>query len=459
MATQMTDDQKAKFRALVEREDVTSRLERACSRYVKVPALQEQMMAASIREPRLMMCAPTTIVSALFTLAQLGLQPGPKAHLVPFNNSKRGRLECQFILDYKGMLDIAARSKRIRAVDAKVVYTDDDFACEYGGTPYLKHNPMGSLESGKKANGDIRLAYAIAWIHGLPFPLFVVMTKAEIDAIKARAKSKSGPWVTDYAEMARKTPLRRLFKYLPLSSQMEAALDTDMESDEQAETAGQVADDMYGELVVDAEIENGSPALPQTKSERLATELAEKPKPKGMICTKFVLDANRSPACDICQHPADVHPSVALGPQPQPDLPDLGPEPEPPPPAEPKRKPGRPRGSGRKPSPPPPKEEPEPAPEPEPLEPIETPPFEQFEDEQAVQDCIANITLQQAGGDRFVWGTILKTLLRGVDLQKMIGEELKQTYLEATVKYEEFLQSAGLVSAADEVEQIADPGE
>jgi len=48
-----------------------------------------------------------------------------------------------------------------------------------------------------------------------------VMTKDEVEAIRKRSRAgKSGPWVTDWGEMAKKTVVRRLSKMLPLSSEI-----------------------------------------------------------------------------------------------------------------------------------------------------------------------------------------------------------------------------------------------
>ena len=50
---------------------------------------------------------------------------------------------------------------------------------------------------------------------------FEVMSKADVDAIRSVSKSKdNGPWVTNYPEMARKTVLRRLVKYLPMAIEL-----------------------------------------------------------------------------------------------------------------------------------------------------------------------------------------------------------------------------------------------
>ena len=44
------------------------------------------------------------------------------------------------------------------------------------------------------------------------------MTVEDVNKIKTRSKAgNSGPWVTDYDEMAKKTVFKRLSKWLPLS--------------------------------------------------------------------------------------------------------------------------------------------------------------------------------------------------------------------------------------------------
>jgi recombination protein RecT len=58
-----------------------------------------------------------------------------------------------------------------------------------------------------------------------------VMTRDEIDSIRKRSKSgSSGPWVTDFAEMAKKTVFRRASKWIPLSSEIRDAYERDDDS-------------------------------------------------------------------------------------------------------------------------------------------------------------------------------------------------------------------------------------
>jgi recombinational DNA repair protein RecT len=75
--------------------------------------------------------------------------------------------------------------------------------------------------------GELRFVYAVAKLKdgGTQFD---VMSKVEIDKIRARSKAGNfGPWKTDYDEMAKKTVIRRLFKYLPVSVEMQRAVGLD----------------------------------------------------------------------------------------------------------------------------------------------------------------------------------------------------------------------------------------
>ncbi|HEX7098931.1 MAG TPA: recombinase RecT [Acidimicrobiia bacterium] len=168
----------------------------------------------------LLECSEVSILGAIVSAAQLGLEPGGPlghAYLVPFKK------ECQLIIGYQGMIQLALRSGMVSEIQGRVVHDGDHFEYEYGTNQYLRHVPAAA------AKPEITHAYAHARLvtGGSPF---VVLTKNEVDAVRARSKGadrESSPWNTDYEAMARKTAVRQLFKWLPASVEFQAALGAD----------------------------------------------------------------------------------------------------------------------------------------------------------------------------------------------------------------------------------------
>lgn len=57
---------------------------------------------------------------------------------------------------------------------------------------------------------------------------FEVMTRKQIELVRSLSKAgNNGPWVTHWEEMAKKTAIRRLFKYLPVSIEIQRAVSMD----------------------------------------------------------------------------------------------------------------------------------------------------------------------------------------------------------------------------------------
>jgi len=181
-------------------------------------------LVAVSRTPALMQADPMTVVQSVMQAAQLGLDPAGVlggAYLVPFRNSKTGRQECQLIVGYRGLLDLARRSGQIESVEARVVREADHFKVRFGTDTAVEHVPCIDGDP-----GALRFVYGVAWLKDTPRPVVEVMTRAEIEKIRRRAKAgESGPWVSDYDEMARKTVIRRLAKYLPLTTELATGLE------------------------------------------------------------------------------------------------------------------------------------------------------------------------------------------------------------------------------------------
>src|SRR5690606_17978119 len=179
----------------------------ALPRHITPERLARVALTAISSNPRLLECTKESLALALIEAGQLGLEPHGvmgQAYLVPYYNGKTKKYEAQFQVGYRGLIDLARRSGEITKIEARVVREGDHFEYEYGLRPNLVHRPDPTSQ------GDVTHVYAIAWLKDAE-PIFEVMTRAQVDAIRRRSKAAdSGPWVTDYEAMARKTVVKRL---------------------------------------------------------------------------------------------------------------------------------------------------------------------------------------------------------------------------------------------------------
>jgi len=167
------------------------------------------------KSEKLMSCTGRSLQACLIQSAELGLDPSSflgHFYLVPFK--VKGTMEATGIVGYRGMIDIARRSGEVKSIYSRLVYEKDDFQYSLGMVENINHIPS-KLPIPER--GEITHTYFVAHFMNGGHHL-EVMDRSEIDAIRARSKSKDyGPWVTDFGEMARKTVVRRAFKYLPTS--------------------------------------------------------------------------------------------------------------------------------------------------------------------------------------------------------------------------------------------------
>ena len=179
---------------------------------------------ALTRNPALRGCSPQSIIEAVSTGAELGLDFAPAlglCYLIPYGD------KCTFLIGYRGLAHLAMRSGNIVKIEAELVFEKDVFIRTMGTNARLEHVPPPLGEPRGKLVG----AYAIATFSNGQTQ-FCVMDRIELDSIRARAKSQDGPWKTDTGEMYRKTPIRRLCKSLNLNSpEMARALGVDGELD------------------------------------------------------------------------------------------------------------------------------------------------------------------------------------------------------------------------------------
>lgn len=190
-------------------------------RHMDAERFLRTVLVSASQTPRLLECTPESVYTAVSKAAQLGLEVNNglgSAYLVPYGK------DCQLIIGYKGMIDLARRSGEIHSIEARVVHEKDEFELEYGFHPKLAHRPCMTGDAGPPI-----LVYAVAHLKG-GAPQVEVMTLAQVEAVrKASRAGGSGPWVDHWEQMARKTVIRRLFNYLPCSVEMAQAMALDVE--------------------------------------------------------------------------------------------------------------------------------------------------------------------------------------------------------------------------------------
>ena len=183
------------------------------------------VLSAISTTPQLAACTPKSLLGAMMTAAQLGMEvntPLGQCYLIPYKN--HGIDEVQFQLGYKGLIDLAYRSGEVQTIQAQTVYEGDEFEYEYGLEPKLRHKPA------KENRGAPVYYYAIFRTKSGGYS-FEVMSIADIVAhrdkfSKAAARGFS-PWATNFDEMAKKTVLKRVLKYAPMSTDFHRAASAD----------------------------------------------------------------------------------------------------------------------------------------------------------------------------------------------------------------------------------------
>ncbi len=191
-------------------DQMKPQLARALPKHMDPDRLARIALTTLRQTPALTRCNPQSFLGALMTSAQLGLEPGPlgEAYLVPYGDN------VTFIPGYRGLIKLAWQSGQLKSIAAHTVHERDEFEYEYGLEPVLRHKP--SLTD----RGDVIAVYAAA-VFKDGGSAFVVMSRQDVEAIRSRSRaSNNGPWKTDWDAMARKTAIRQLIRWLPLSSEL-----------------------------------------------------------------------------------------------------------------------------------------------------------------------------------------------------------------------------------------------
>lgn len=182
------------------------------------------------KTPALLDADRATLFGAIFTSAELGLEPNTPmqlAFILPYK--RKGHLEAQFQIGYQGWIEIMQRNPKVESIDSGIVYDKEKWHYNKGLRVPFSHEPLPP-----KNRGVALGAYAIAWIKGSEKPKVTFLYKEEIDMFKAisqGAASEYSPWNDEAKDpmkwMWRKTAIKQLAKELPKTREMSKAYEHD----------------------------------------------------------------------------------------------------------------------------------------------------------------------------------------------------------------------------------------
>lgn len=212
-------EKKRDIRTLIQSDAVKQQMAMVLPKHITADRMARVACTAILKTPKLAQCKPESLLQALMLCSQAGLEPdGRNAHLIPYGDI------VQVIFDWKGIV-ARARENGVKNIAADIVCENDLFEFSRTGDG-LQFNHKIDF---RKPRGAMFAAFCI-WKDGEQFD-GEVMTKDEVDGIRKRSKAgSSGPWVTDYNEMAKKTVIRRASKKWPLDADFAEAINADSDA-------------------------------------------------------------------------------------------------------------------------------------------------------------------------------------------------------------------------------------
>jgi phage RecT family recombinase len=173
------------------------------------------------RDNQLQQCSPNSILEAILNVANIGLTLNPAANeccIIARWNSKAQCKEAVLEPMYQGLIRLAMKEGVIRQMNTQLVHEQDEIIVDAADNvrPVIhKINPL-------KDRGPMIGVYSISTdLDG--YRQVELMNMAQIIEIRngsdgymafKTGKIKSHPWDSNFGEMARKTVIKRLFKYL-----------------------------------------------------------------------------------------------------------------------------------------------------------------------------------------------------------------------------------------------------
>ena len=210
----------AKFSAFMEKFKPQMAL--ALPKHLTADRMTRLALTQFSSTPKLQECEPMSIAASIMTASTLGLEPGVngQGYLVPYYNTKKRVMQCQFIPGWKGLVDIANRSGR-STVWTGAVFQGDHFEYSLGDKPFIQHRP-----GDEDRPQFLTHVYAVGRVNGSDWPVIEVWTMKKIWRHRDEFNKVGNSHYSfrDQEMYARKVPLLQVLKYMPSSIELSNAI-------------------------------------------------------------------------------------------------------------------------------------------------------------------------------------------------------------------------------------------
>lgn len=211
---------------IIKRND--PQLQKAITRFggITSPAAAEREASFALqlvnKNALLQKCSTQSIIESFLNVANVGLTLNPAlnfAYLVPRYDRAIKSFVCTLMPSYQGLVKLLTDTGAVTSVSCHLYRDGDEFEFQLGTDAYVNHRP----KIGNK--GEVLAVYAVATMPDGGKQI-EIMAKEEIDSIRdlsdswkayMKGKISSCVWLDHYGEMARKTVVKRMVKYLPKS--------------------------------------------------------------------------------------------------------------------------------------------------------------------------------------------------------------------------------------------------
>jgi recombination protein RecT len=281
-------------------EKARGEIQKVLPKHMDLERVIRGVRLAIAQNPQILECDPKTVLFSVMAASRIGLELNSPLHhawLMPFKK------ECTLIIGYQGYQELARRSDIVRNIEARLVFEGDKFHVYYGTEPRIEHEPGGETDPEKLTH-----VYAVAFDKNGKQMGFDVLTAEDVERARKVSRQPDGiMWKQHKGEAWRKTSVRRLAKYLPLSADLAAAIELDL----RAET-GVVSEPIDG-IDTDSSLAADMQGKTEEKLEELKQRMEGQPPKAGAVEPAAAATATAAPSAPP--------PTQEQGPEPTPPKP------------------------------------------------------------------------------------------------------------------------------------------